>query len=192
MVESAVEFKDQSIGELIKLWRSGAISAFRKILQELQGQKSVDAIQAILAELAKSYGFIAEVKEFNEFVDALQSGRWDQILSEGADVMKLVGRWVSPKTPAGGGGMAQIIDLMAQKIPDHQSDAFVAAIGYAVVNHENDIAGKCHAFLDEYDSYNAATEGPNAEPKFVLELIAGIGLLINIVRFIRERRRPQA
>lgn len=151
----------QGILDVIRNVRNGSLSAVVELLDLVRGGATVDKLQAAAAKLAASLGFQAEAKEINEFIDEIQDKDIGGSLSEAADILKLFGeRFRKTPLPATGGN--------------------IVALGTG-------LEAELEAYKTKLEAPGVMAEG-EAEPQFVLELIAGIGLLINVIRFIRERR----
>jgi hypothetical protein len=150
--------------DVIRNVRNGSLSAVVELLDLIRGGATVDKLQAAAAKLAASLGFQVDAKEINDLIDEIQDKDLGGSLSEAGDILKLFGeKFRKTPLPTTGGGS-------------------IVALG-------GGIEAELEAYKAMLTAPAALAEGEGeAQPQFILELIAGIGLLINVIRFIRERR----
>lgn len=159
----------QGLKDVWKAIRDGSLVAVGDLLSAIKAG-SVDAIQDALRKLLAALGYQAEAKELNEFIDEIQDRDFGGSLSEGADLLKLIGeRFRKSPLPVPTISVRAVYEPGTDEIPLalHTQATEVAVL------------------------LSRASAAEDAQPEWILETIALVGLLINVVRFIRERRKEK-
>ena len=159
----------QGIKDVWKAIRDGSLSAVADLLSALKA-RNLDAIQEALRKLLTALSYQVEAKELNEFIDEIQEMDIGGSISEAADVLKLTGeRFRKSALPTPTISVRAVYDAGTEEVP------------LALVTQ----AAETEVLLS---SVSAAQD---AQPEWILETIAVVGLIINVIRFVRERRKEK-
>lgn len=159
------------IGNRIKL----ALATKLQEIKDALAAGDAGAIESILNWLVTQTGLKIDLKQFLELYLAVQSGNFGPILNETGDVLKLIAAFFpvmadpnQPPDPANPSIRVPVMLFSSSGDP-------LAACNDAVVRFEQAIAPR------------AAQPGQPVE--FIPEAVAVITLIINLVKFWRDRRK---
>lgn len=151
-----------------------AILAKLQEIKDALAAGDATAIETVLKWIVQQTGIKIDLMQFFELYLAFQSGNWGRILSEAGDVLKLIAVFfpvaadpnVQPSNPS-----IRVPVMLFSSTGDP-----LAACNDAVVSFEQAVAPR------------AAVPGQPVE--FIPEAVAIITLFINLVKFVRDRRKP--
>ena len=159
----------QGIKDVWKAIRDGSLSAVADLLSALKA-RNLDGIQDALRKLLAALGFQAEAKELNDFIDEIQDRDFGGSLSEAADVLKLIGeRFRKSALPTPTISVRAVYDAGTEEVP----------LSLVTQAAETEVLLSRVAIAED------------AQPEWILETIAVVGLIINVIRFVRERRKEK-